>query len=86
MRVAWFEVWVEAGGRTRIERLFGTMAYALHAARGLAVSEQAQVELSFVGDLPLVVFGARGAPQAVPPVVLPGEGGSSVSGRFPSRC
>lgn len=67
----WYDVWVEAGARARTEPVFGSLAFALTVARSLSVSEQALVELSMSGDVPMVTFEAGGVPVAVAPLVLP---------------
>jgi hypothetical protein len=68
---AWFEVWVEAGPRTRLVRVFGTLAFALLAARSIACEEQVPTELSYAGDIPCIEFDRAGRPRAIEPLVLP---------------
>lgn len=67
----WFEVYIEAGPRTRVDRVFGTLGYALLVARSLACHEQAYTELSFYGDIPCVTFDKTGGPAPTDPLVLP---------------
>lgn len=66
-----FEVWVGAGRRERIERVLGSLGFALLVARSLACAERAPTELSMSGDVPFVGFDGRGRPSTMAPFVLP---------------